>query len=122
MKLEINSVHFTADSSLLEHIQRKANKLDQFYDRIISGEVYLRLDKDTGDNHKKIVELKLHVPGNSLFVKEENGSFEGALEFALEAMKTQLKKLHDKQKDHSAPAPEVLFADVEAADATDEDI
>ena len=41
MKLQVHAVHFTADQKLLAFIQQKLSKLDQFYDRIVSGEVFL---------------------------------------------------------------------------------
>ncbi len=97
MKIQVHSIHFDADQKLLDFIQKKADKLDTFFDRIISGEVYLRLEK--GDSNKvrnKVVEVKLNVPGTSIFVKEENGSFEAAMDEAVESLKTQIKKYKDK--------------------------
>ena len=44
MKITVQSIRFDADKRLLDFIQKKVNKLDQFYDRIISGEIYLRLE------------------------------------------------------------------------------
>ena len=44
MRLQIHAVRFTADQSLLDFIQAKLDKLDTFHDRIISGEVFLRLE------------------------------------------------------------------------------
>ena len=62
MKLQMHSIHFTADQKLLDHIQKKAEKLDTFYDRITGGEVFLRLNKDTTSHENKVVEIKLSVP------------------------------------------------------------
>jgi putative sigma-54 modulation protein len=44
MKITVQSIHFNADQKLLEFIQKKVDKLDQFFDQIISGEVYLKLE------------------------------------------------------------------------------
>ena len=98
MKLQMHSVHFDADQKLLDFIQRKTDKLATFHDKIMDGEVFLRLDKDTLAKQNKVVEIKLHVPGNSVFVKEQSTSFEIATDSAVEALKSQLKKLKDKQK------------------------
>ena len=95
MKLLIHSVHFDADQKLLDFIQRKLDKLDTFYDRIVNGEVYLRLEKDTEHRQNKIVEVKLFIPGGSVFVKEQNGSFEAATDKAVDALKPQLKKIKE---------------------------
>ena len=42
MKLQMHSIHFDADVKLLDFIQKKVDKLETFYDRIIDGEVFLR--------------------------------------------------------------------------------
>ena len=95
MKLQMHSIRFDADVKLLDFIQKKANKLDTFYDRIIDGEVFLRLDNDA-QNGNKIVEIKLNIPGVQLFVKERSKSFEAATDLAVEALKRQLKKHKEK--------------------------
>ncbi len=97
MKLQMHSIHFTADQGLLDFIQKKVDKLETFYDRITGGEVYLRLDK--GEARKnKIVEIKLFVPGGSIFAKEQEASFEAATDNTAEALRRQLKKHKDKER------------------------
>jgi putative sigma-54 modulation protein len=106
MKLQMHSVHFVADQKLLDFIQVKLNKLDQFYDRITSGEVYLRLDKgESSKIQQKCLEVKLFVPGSSLFVKECASTFEEATDMALEALKTQTKKFKAKGQEKNVPKP-----------------
>ncbi len=61
MKITVQSIHFNADQKLLDFIQRKVDKLDQFFDQIISGEVYLKLE-NVDDEANKISEIKLIVP------------------------------------------------------------
>ena len=91
MKIRVQSIHFTADAKLLDFIQKKADKLDQFFDHIISGEVYLKLQK-TEDEANKIVEVKLLIPGNDLFAKEQCKTFEEATDRAVESLKRQIGK------------------------------
>ncbi len=69
MKIRVQSIRFNADKKLLEFIQKKADKLDTFYDQIISGEVYLRLE-NVEDEANKITEIKLTLPGSQLFAKK----------------------------------------------------
>lgn len=95
MKLQMHSIHFDADIKLLDFIQKKADKLDTFYDRIIDGEVFLRLEKNES-NENKIVEIKLNIPGQQLFAKEQKASFEAATDAATEALRRQLKKHKEK--------------------------
>jgi putative sigma-54 modulation protein len=69
MKLQMHSIRFDADQKLIDFIQKKADKLDRFFDRIIDGEVFMRLDKDN-NMENKIIEIKLNIPKNQLFAKE----------------------------------------------------
>lgn len=95
MKLQMHSIHFDADYKLTDFIQRKADKLDTFYDRIIDGEVFMRLDKNE-KNANKIIEIKLNVPGKQLFAKNQSDSFEGAADEAVEGLRRQIKKFKEK--------------------------
>jgi len=96
MKLQVHSIHFNADSKLINFIQRKIDKLETFYDRLVDGEVFLRLNNEGIDN--KTVEIKLKVPGTLLFAKEQARSFEAATEMATDALRGQLKKFKTKIK------------------------
>ena len=99
MKIRVQSIHFTADVKLLDFIQKKADKLDQFFDQIISGDVYLRLEK-TEDEANKISEIKLSIPGNDLFAKEQCKTFEEATDKAVESLRRQLEKHKEKIRSH----------------------
>ncbi len=96
MKLQMHSIKFDADRKLLDFIQRKADKLETFYDRIIDGEVFLRLEKDDS-RENKIVEIKVNIPGEQLFAKNKAKSFEAAADDAVEALRRQIKKFKEKQ-------------------------
>jgi putative sigma-54 modulation protein len=95
MKLQMHSIRFDADEKLIQFIQKKADKLDTFFDRIIDGEVFMRLDKDN-NMENKIIEIKLNIPKNQLFVKERAKSFEAASDQAIEALRKQIIKHKDK--------------------------
>ena len=94
MKLQVHSIHFDADVKLINFIQRKLDKLETFYDRMVDGEVFLRLNNEGKEN--KTVEIKLRVPGNNLFAVEKARSFEEAIDLAADALRTQLTKFKDK--------------------------
>lgn len=96
MKLQMHSIHFDADVKLLDFIQKKTDKLTTFYDRIIDGEVFMRLEKNDVEN--KVVEIKLNIPGSQLFAKEQSKTFEAATDLTVEALRRQLKKFKEKQK------------------------
>jgi putative sigma-54 modulation protein len=96
MRLQVHSIHFNADRKLIDFIQSKLDKLDVFYDRLVDGEVFLRLNNEGIDN--KTVEIKIKVPGNRLFAKEQARSFEAATDLATEALLSQLKKFKTRIK------------------------
>ena len=99
MKIRVQSIHFTADIKLLDFIQKKADKLDQFYDQIIGADVYLRLE-NSEDEANKITEIKVMIPGNDLFAKEQCKSFEEATDKAIESLRRQIEKHKEKQRSH----------------------
>ena len=95
MKLNIQAIQFDADQKLLDIIQAKADKLDTYFDRIVSGDVFLRVEKsESRDN--KLVEIKLIVPGNDLFASKRATTFEEAADEAIDALRRQVKKLKEK--------------------------
>ena len=102
MKITVQSIHFTADKGLLEFIQKKVDKLDTFHDHIINGEVYLKLE-NVEDEANKISEIKIMLPGNQLFAKEQCKTFEEATDSAVESLRKQIEK-HKTKKDIAAQA------------------
>lgn len=90
MKVQVHAVHFNADQKLVNFVRRKLGKLETFYDRLVRGEVFLRLNNEGVAN--KTVEISLKVPGSRLFAKEQATSFEAATDMATDALRNQLKK------------------------------
>ncbi len=98
MKLQMHAIHFDADPKLLDFIQKKVDKLETFYDRMVDGEVFLRVNNEGIEN--KTIEIKLNLPGNQIFAKEEAKSFEEATDLATEALRRQILKYKDKLMTH----------------------
>ena len=97
MNIKVNPVHFDADQKLIEHVQKKVNKLGQFFDGIIGAEVFLRLE-NVQDDENKIAEIKLLIPGDDLFVKKQSKTFEEAVNKAVETLNRQVTKYKEKLK------------------------
>ena len=95
MKVKVQSIHFDADSKLINFIENKVDKLTHFYDQIIDSEVFLRLDK-SNSHENKIAEIKIHTPGKTLFAKEQCKTFEEAIDLSTEALRVQVKKYKGK--------------------------
>ena len=98
MQLRVHSIHFDADRKLLDFISKKVDKLTTFNDKLMRGEVFLRLDK--ADGHiNKIAEIKINAPGTELFAKKQSASFEEATDLAVDALRRQIKKHKEKIRD-----------------------
>ncbi|MGF1586182.1 MAG: ribosome hibernation-promoting factor, HPF/YfiA family [Bacteroidales bacterium] len=95
MNINIHSVRFDADVKLVDFVKSKVSKLIQFNDDIIAAEVFLRLE-NTQDMENKITEIKIDIPGNSLFAKKQSKTFEEATDLAVDALRIQVKKKKEK--------------------------
>ncbi|NNL60402.1 MAG: ribosome-associated translation inhibitor RaiA [Flavobacteriaceae bacterium] len=99
MKVNTQSVNFNADSKLIDFIQKRMDKLDQFYDKVIQSDVYLKLE-NTSDKANKIFEAKLIVPGDTLVVKKQCKTFEEGTDMAVNSLGRLLKKRKEKLRPH----------------------
>ena len=91
------SVHFDADTKLIGYVKRKLEKLENFSDRIIQVNVFLKLDNVVHAIKDKIAEIRVHVPGHNFFVKSTSKSFEQSFDQALDSMVTQIKKNKERK-------------------------
>ncbi len=98
MNMKIHSVRFDADQKLIEFVESKLDKLNQFDDQIIGAEVFLRLDKNQNAENK-VAEIRLNVSKNELFAKKQCKSFEEATDQSIEALRRQLIKKKGKKND-----------------------
>ncbi|MCB0688920.1 MAG: ribosome-associated translation inhibitor RaiA [Saprospiraceae bacterium] len=99
MTTRIESIHFTADQKLIDHIQKKLEKLDQFHDRIIDAHVILKLE-NSGQVKDKIVEVKLDVPGDLIVATESNKTFESAMDQVADVLKRLLIKHKERVRSY----------------------
>ncbi|MFN8278078.1 MAG: ribosome-associated translation inhibitor RaiA [Chitinophagales bacterium] len=119
MNIVIRPVHFDASSQLLDFIKRKLNKLTTFSDKIIDAEVFLKLDSNQSIRDKQ-VEVKLHIPGKTIFGTETSKTFEESTDLVVENLSRQLKKAKDRRNERN-PA-EVERTRQEAVMETDDDL
>lgn len=97
MQLNVHSVQFKADQKLIAFTEEKVDKLEQFFDNIISGEVFLRLEK-SDDTKNKLAEIRIHIPGKELFAKRQCKTFEEGIDETVEALRRQLMKTKGKRR------------------------
>ena len=98
MKVFTQSVNFNADKVLINYVEKKANQLVKFHDKIVDVEVFLKV-QNTSDKENKIIEIKLNIPGNELIVKRETKTFEEGINLGIDSLKRQLKKSKEKTRD-----------------------
>ncbi|MBA3828625.1 MAG: ribosome-associated translation inhibitor RaiA [Taibaiella sp.] len=96
MNVQIQTVHFDADSRLIEHVKTKLEKLSTFHDHIIRVEVYLRLDNMAQQVKDKIAEIKVYVPKHTYFVKHSSKAFEESFDLGLASMVNQVKRKKER--------------------------
>lgn len=97
MNVNIQSVHFDADSKLIGYINSKLEKLTIFSDRIIQVNVFLKLDNVVHAIKDKIAEIRVHIPRHNFFVKSTSKSFEESFDDAFDSMLTQIKKNKERK-------------------------
>jgi putative sigma-54 modulation protein len=99
MKVNVHAVNFTVDRKLVDFIQERMDKLEKYYDKIVSSDVFLKVEK-TSDKENKIVEVKIHVPGDDFMVKKQCKTFEEAVEMTAESLERLLVKRKEKIRTH----------------------
>jgi putative sigma-54 modulation protein len=96
MNVNFHAVHFDADSKLRAHVEKKLEKLQQYHDKIIKVDVFLKLDNVVHNIKDKVAEIRVLIPRHELFVKHTSKSFEESFDGALEAVIGQIKRKKDR--------------------------
>ncbi|QAA80217.1 ribosome-associated translation inhibitor RaiA [Aequorivita sp. H23M31] len=97
MKVNVQTPNFTAKDELLSFMEKRLSKLEQFYDRIICADVFMKLLPNS-EKENKSVEILLSIPGGDIMVKKDGKTFEEAIDGNIRILERQLKKKKEKQK------------------------
>jgi putative sigma-54 modulation protein len=95
MKVNLHAVNFNVDKKLVDFVQEKVDKLEKYYDKIVSSDVFLKVE-NTSDKENKIVEIKINVPGDDFVVKKTTKSFEEGIDLAVDSLERVLVKRKEK--------------------------
>lgn len=92
MKLQIEAP-FQLSPPMEELVKEKVTKLSTFFERITSVHVFFK-DEIQRFQHKdqRTVEIRIEVPGNTLFASDSAETFEKAIAKATQKLHRQLKK------------------------------
>lgn len=96
MRLTIQAINFSLKTNLKKFISKRIDKYQHYYGKILSTDLYMKLEK-SAHNRAKQVEIKVHIPGDTLMVKKESSTFEDAIEAASRAVERLLIRRKEKQ-------------------------
>ncbi|MEL7834296.1 ribosome hibernation-promoting factor, HPF/YfiA family [Fodinibius sp. Rm-B-1B1-1] len=94
MKTTFTARHFDANKELHQYAEDAVQKLDQFYDRILTCDIVLQPVPD--DENPQQAELNVKVPQKLINAKEQASSYEQAINMVIENVTRQLKKYKSK--------------------------
>ncbi len=97
MKINIQTVHFSMNSNLQKYIEKRLSKLNLYYNRIVSVDLYLNLDNHN-DQTNKSVELRVNITGDDVVVGKKSESFEKSLDMAASSAERMLKRRKEKSR------------------------
>ena len=95
MKVMIQSINFDATEKLEEYVNKKAKKIEKFFDEIRIIDVYLKVIKPETATNKQ-AEIKVTAPNVEFFASKTCDTFEEAVDLALEAIEKQVIKYKEK--------------------------
>lgn len=99
MKVNLQSVNFNADQKLIDFTQRKLDKLENYFDKIIYADVYFKVQNTSGKDNK-ITEILLSIPGGDIMVKKTCSKFEACVDECVSSLQRQLIKKKEKMSAH----------------------
>lgn len=97
MDIIIQSLGFKAGESLESYVREKLGKLTP-NDHIVRANVTLFLGPDRATPNT-YCEIRLEVPGNDLFIKENSPEFEQSVDEAVNKLQGMLRKAKEKETD-----------------------
>jgi ribosomal subunit interface protein len=94
-KFEIRGVHASVDKKLQAYVNRKIGNLDRYVSRharpSAHAEVCLKEARTKGTNHS-LCEITLHLPKETIIIKEHALNMYAAVDIAEAKLKQQLQK------------------------------
>lgn len=96
MQTTFQARHFKAPDSLKKYAIDEVNRLNKFYDGIVSCDITLIQEKST-----QIAEMAMKVSNGLLKAKESSDDFYKSIDLAVEKLRRQLKKHKAKLRNYS---------------------
>lgn len=97
MKMDISGRHFQVTPALKEYVTGKIEKFDKFSLKLEQAHIVLEVQK-----FHQVCEIVLSGKNLKIRAKEENADMYAAFDKCFEVIELQLRRQHDKIKDHKA--------------------
>ena len=97
MEIKIQSIHFDTTEKLETFIEKKISKLEKSYEDIQKVEVQLKVVKPATALNKE-TSITVYVPGQRFFVEKTCDTLEEGVDLVVDAMKVQLTKHKEKNR------------------------
>ncbi len=95
MKVDITARHFSPSDQLKEMIYEKLKKIEKFNRSIMNCRVILTKEVNSED-----VEIVVNGKGHHFVANKNSDNFERSLVSAVDKITIQVKKQHEKLRDH----------------------
>ncbi len=105
-KMEINGVHTVLTDDLKKYITRKIGKLDRYMPRHARESAHVEVfvkERAIKAKQERECEVVMHLPGNTLIIKESTINMFAAVDIVEAKLKNQLKKYketHNSKRIH----------------------
>ncbi|MCW3149826.1 ribosome-associated translation inhibitor RaiA [Stutzerimonas stutzeri] len=96
MQINISGLHLEVTDALRSYIEEKFERLARHFDRIISIQVFLQVEK-----LKQKAEGTLHIAGREVVANAEHEDMYAAIDLLVDKLDRQLIKHKEKQLDHN---------------------
>lgn len=101
MKVKIVERHTGSSDMLREYVLNKTEGLSRYFDRIVSIDVVLSVEKE-----RQIADFHAHLTNRKLIkAREESSDMYASVDVALDKLKRQLVKYKDHLTDHGGGSP-----------------
>ncbi len=101
MKVKIVERHTGSSETLREYVLNKTEGLKRYFDRIISVDVVLSVEKE-----RQIADFHAHLTNRKLIkAQEESSDMYASIDGAIDKLKRQLVKYKDHLNDHGGNTP-----------------
>ena len=95
MTINVQAVNFDAKPGLEEYLEKKLSKLETLSDKIISAQVFFKIE-NTSEKNNKCIDIKLEVPGDDILVKKCGQSFEECIYLYVDTLKKLIIRKKEK--------------------------